>query len=320
MTVDITGLSGWIKLTSTAATPTLIGSVGGVAQATCQGEILSVASATSVILKPGHTCVTQASPADVKMDFSGGHFVPAVTTGGAGVEKAAEISVVGVNNTIVVAHLQENAQLSVGGCAFSVSKSGVAASLVNIALYGHTLGANDDFDCIPRNGKGVEPAGAIAPRYGEFATAGTPVYRRTDNPNNQNIYKAPVDTGSQITKNLVLTRGSAAAYLVDAKTADAHVFVQTAASEAFTTSALATEIGINEPFFVNGRGPMTALAAAAVAATSVTVANPATALGKYFPRAVAAINTNEIKWPVVHGIAADADAGVVAAPCSSSTA
>merc|ERR1711988_732665 len=120
------------------------------------------------------------------------------------------------------------------------------------------------------------------------------------------------DTGSQITKNLMLTRGSAAAYLVDAKTGDAHVFDQTYNAEAFTTSALSTGIGINEPFFVNGRGPMTAAAAANAAATSVTVANPATALGKYFPRAVVAINTNEILWPVVHGIAADADAGVVA--------
>ena len=51
-------------------------------------------------------------------------------------------------------------------------------------------------------------------------------------------------------------------------------------------ASAANAVAANDPFFVNGRGPMTALAAVN-AATDITVKNPATAFGKFFPVAVA---------------------------------
>jgi hypothetical protein len=289
-----------------------IGSVGGVAQTTCQGKMLD-GTATTIVLAPGHTCVHTASITTGTAKIADGHFVAKTAT------KAAEISVVGVDTEIVVQHLQEGAALSVGGCSFTVSKRGVtgAATNLDIALYGHTLGAgggalgvDNNFDCNPQNGKGATQ-GAAAPSvfYGEFGTPGTPVYRRTDDPNNQNIYKAPSDTGSAIASNLMLTRGNAAAYLVETSaegTVTAVIATQDGGStvdQAFTAAAN-VDVAVNEPFFVNGRGPMENLAAVS-AATSITVKNPATGFGKFFPHRLAAVAA--IKWPISLAIAADAD-------------
>jgi hypothetical protein len=251
-------------------------------------------------------------------------FVPAVTTGDASTHKAAEISVAGVDTDIVVQHLQSGAALSVGGCSFTVSKSGATGATTNveIALGGHVLGAgggalgvDNNFDCNPVNGKGPDVVSQGWVFSGEFGTPGTPVYRRTDDPNNQNVYKAPQDTGAQLASNLMLTRGSDAAYLVDATSAGyAAAVISTgggAADQAFTLDATgSTGVLAGEVFFVNGRGPMTAKDATAANGVSLTVANPTTAFGKYFPRAMAVIqvsSANLVKWPVQKAISSDAD-------------
>jgi hypothetical protein len=99
----------------------------------------------------------------------------------------------------------------------------------------------------------------------------------------------------------MLTRGSSAVYLVDTSADDvAHAVVTTAGSEAFTTTGTgSTAMAAGDPFFVNGRGPMVASAVVNAAATSITVGNTGTGFNKFFPRAVAAIGTDEIKWPVM---------------------
>jgi hypothetical protein len=156
-------------------------------------------------------------------------------------------------------------------------------------------------------------AGALANKfYGHFGVPGTIVYRRTDDPNNQNIYLAPSDSGAQIVSNLMLTRGSSAAYLVgtSADSQAAAVLAPSTGSEAFTTGTNTTGAAINEVFFVNGRGPMTALGAQG--ATSLTVKNPSTAFGKFFPRAVTASGT-KYQFPVSLGITTDADRTTVKA-------
>jgi hypothetical protein len=220
---------------------------------------------------------------------------------------------VGVDTAIVVQHLQSNAALSVGGCSFTVSKPGKTADTpAEIALHGHvlgagggTLGVDNNFDCNPQNGQGDATNGqsATGPSlfYGEFGTPGTPVYRRTDNPNNQNVYKAPVDTATQLDKNLMLTRGSSAAYLVETTADDVAHVVVSGASPAFTTTGGTgvAAMAADDVFFVNGRGPMIS-GVVAGAATSITVgASTGTGFNKYFPRAVAAIDTDKISWPVM---------------------
>jgi len=133
---------------------------------------------------------------------------------------------------------------------------------------------------------------------GHFGTAGTPVYRRTDDPNNQNIYKAPTDTATVLTANLMLTRGNSAAYLVSGTSVGNVLQVDAAVTaEKFVLAIASTAaIAINDPFFVNGRGPMTALAAVATTDTDITVANPATEFGKFFPVAVA--SNAKLLYPV----------------------
>merc|ERR1719506_1907907 len=296
-----------------ASASTSIGNVGGVAQNTCQGKILS-STATTLVFAAGHTCINFATPGsdDTIVTVSSGHFVPQVNTGAAATHKAAEISVVGVDTAIVVQHLQSGAALSVGGCSFTVSKSGVTASQVEIALYGNKLGAgggalgvDNNFDCNPQNGENpgtlATVQGATKPSvfYGEFGTPGTPVYRRTDNPNNQNVYKAPVDTAVQLDKNLMLTRGSSAAYLVGTSEDCSGASVVSGATPSIGVTGTTAGLAANDVFFVNGRGPMVASATVAGGAASLTVGNTGTGFNKYFPRAVAAINTNEIKWPVM---------------------
>jgi hypothetical protein len=298
----------WIQVTSAA---TNIGNVAGVAQRSCQGKILS-ATATTTVLAPGHTCIAfggGGALADAKIDVAGGHF-KAKDTGGT---QAAEISVVGVDTAIVVQHLQSNAALSVGGCSFTVSKPGKTADTpAEIALHGHvlgagggTLGVDNNFDCNPQNGQGDATNGqsATGPSlfYGEFGTPGTPVYRRTDNPNNQNVYKAPVDTATQLDKNLMLTRGSSAAYLVETTADDVAHAVVSGASPAFTTTGTGSAaMTAGDVFFVNGRGPMISEDVDAAATTiEVRAASSGTGFNKFFPRAVVAIGTTDISWPVM---------------------
>jgi hypothetical protein len=209
----------------------------------------------------------------------------------------------------------------VGGCSFTVSKRGVtgAGTNLDIALYGHVLGAgggalgvDENFDCNPQNGKGLVDAnqGAAAPSifYGEFGTPGTPVYRRTDNPNNQNVYKAPVDTGLPITNNLMLTRGNAAAYLVKpTKDGTASAIVGSAAAGATPTEAITVDTTLGYAaggvFFVNGKGPMVASAVVANAATSLTVGSTGTGFGKFFPFSpMTAVAQADVLWPVMSSI------------------
>jgi hypothetical protein len=318
----------WIELTDAGTPAVNIGAQSaaqissGTLQSSCQGKILSSAGG-STVLAPGHNCVGFTGQT-VEIKVAKGQFVAAVTGGS---NKAAEVSVVGVDTEIVVQHLQSGAALSVGGCSFTVSKRGVTASQLEIALGGNVLGAgggalgvDNNFDCNPVNGRGPDVAGEGWVFSGEFGTPGTPVYRRSDDPNNQNVYKAPADTGAQLASNLMLTRGNDAAYLVDATSAGfAAAVISTGGGtvdQAFTLEA-ATSAGIliNEPFFVNGRGPMTALAAVAASGTSLTVKNPLTAFGKFFPRPIAVIQAatkNLIKWPVQKAISSAADATLVA--------
>jgi hypothetical protein len=276
----------YIKLTGTG-----VAAVG----TSCYGRILGTPTAIAIVLYPDHDCLTVASLSDGVITVNtAGFFDAAVTTPAPAVE-AAQIGVTGVDTAIKANALVAGTGLSVGGCAFIAAQFGTAPA-ADIASGGRALGGAN-FDCNPQ---------AL---NGHFGTVDTPVYRRTDNPNNQNIYKAPTDTADTLSTPLMLTRGSSAAYLVGGSIGTVKQVDASVTAEKFVLATASTaNIAINDPFFVNGRGPMTALAAVN-AATDITVKNPATAFGKFFPRTVAA--DTKMLFPVVTA-SGGADANLIA--------
>jgi hypothetical protein len=86
----------------------------------------------------------------------------------------------------------------------------------------------------------------------------TPIYRRTDDPTNQNLYRT-ADT-AVATDALLTTRGSPDIYVIDTSVAggfEAQVKTFTAATSTFEASSLATGVAANVNVFVNGMGPYT---------------------------------------------------------------
>jgi len=97
----------------------------------------------------------------------------------------------------------------------------------------------------------------------------TPIYRRTDDPTNQNLYKT-ADT-AVATDALLTTRGSPDIYVINTAVAggfEAQVNSYTAATSTFAASAIATGVAAGVNVFVNGMGPYTA-AVVATAGTDV---------------------------------------------------
>jgi hypothetical protein len=95
-----------------------------------------------------------------------------------------------------------------------------------------------------------------------FSTATHVVYRRSDDPSNQNLYKTSGDT-AVVTDALITTRGSADVYVVSRLAANAANTLTTvkkydiaSADRPFTFTAGAKAIANNDYVFVNGLGPM----------------------------------------------------------------
>jgi len=120
------------------------------------------------------------------------------------------------------------------------------------------------------------------------------VYRRTDDPNNANIYKAPSDTGKEIASVLMLTRGSASAYLAGAAAGLGTATAYASATGSVTGAAALTAAA--EPLFVNGYGPFMGTAA------TPTVFQGST-FKQVFPRDW---HTAAMQYPTMQGITTDA--------------
>jgi len=311
LTADYSGVANFVG--------TYVKITSGTPSVTCTGQVEAATNTPTLVLKAGTTdCTTFTGSTDGKLDVAtilgdtttatGGHFVAAVTTGGAAAEKAAEITIVGVDTAIKANALVSGTGLNVGGtssnaCNFIAAKSGVAASLLEVSTGQQSKLGASNFDCFPLN------------KFGPLTVVDSPIYRRTDNPNNQNVYKAPSDTGAAMTNNLMLTRGSSAAYIVETAGTNAHAVVRTAtagvySAEQFTVATGGT-VAQNEPVFVNGRGPMKVGTALTAAGAALEITDVATGFNKFFPRDVAADNTDKISWPVYKGLAADGETGVV---------
>jgi hypothetical protein len=151
--------------------------------------------------------------------------------------------------------------------------------------------------------------------YGDFSTTSKTIYRRSDDPTNQNMYKAPSDTGSAVasTVSLMLTRGSPKAYIVSplkqggGDTAlDDHIIEYDGAigksrfKVGGTTGGGAPTAG--GPLFVNGFGPMTAGAKGAAAGQGFSADDIAVAdAHKFFPVDIA--SDAVLKYPAHSGVA-----------------
>jgi len=309
-------LTGDFSAASFVGTWFRVSNAAGANNVDCVGQIES-ATATTITFKPGTSDCADFTITDGVGDVgtiagtatnSVGGFYAAPVSG-----KAAEIHVAGVDTAIKANALVSGTGLSVGDCNFIAAKTGNPANteVAVKASGGTSLLGGATFDCYPQN------------KFGPFSVVDSPIYRRTDNPNNQNIYKAPSDTGAAMTNNLMLTRGSAAAYIVeDAKSGGgglAHAVVETVGTGAtigqlsdqgFTITAGPTAAA-GEPVFVNGRGPMKAKVLGATDAI-LKIDDVATGFNKFFPRAVAAgADAVSISWPVFKGLAADGETGVV---------
>jgi len=258
---------------------------------TCTGQIGAHVNGKITLAAGSHDCHT-VSGSVTTADIS-----KVITT-------HAKISLAGVDSAIKANSLAQGAKLSVGGCAFEAVKS--ANKLASQTDIGFVAGGNilhaHHFDCIPDA------------NFDAFdSTSGNKVYRRSDNPNNQNIYKAPVDTGDMIVSNLMLTRGSADAYLVADTGKVVKTYATTVAQPVFTVDA-AHSVAANEVFFVNGLGPMVEATGAGTSLspkTTTTATFKAGQLRKFFNHAIA--DNAAMKMPVFAAITADADRTAVAA-------
>lgn len=210
----------------------------------CTATIASITSST-ITLTAGHSCTDFSNPVTGAITVGTGFFSAAVTGGSA---EPARIGVLNMDE-VTAAAFKAGAQMSAGGCAFSTVKMGTGAG-ADATATSTEVGA-ENFGCYPSRD------------FGAFSVSGTIIYRRGDDSTNNNLYMAPSDTGTTVTSNLMVNRGSAKAYLVTAlqgASGDNTVssWSNTIGSEKFTLSSSAgTAPAVNDPVFVNGYGPMT---------------------------------------------------------------
>jgi hypothetical protein len=185
----------------------------------------------------GQEAVVAATPGAHAIELSepylGASILPVTTDVGttASAIAASSITVVAPGTTIIANHLKSGAKLMVGGCPIYSDDTAVAVTDTSVSIVAH--------DC-----------------HTDITTSAQIVYRRSDDPSNQNLYKTTGDTAAP-TQSLQLVRGSPNVYIVDASITDL-VKQYAGATSTFTTSATTATIAANDAFFVNGRGPMKA--------------------------------------------------------------
>jgi hypothetical protein len=139
--------------------------------------------------------------------------------------------------TIIAAHLSHAAKLYTGGCALTSNiADGVAAADIRLLTAMEVVG---DHDC------GTDILDGTA----------APIYRRTDDTSNQNLY-ATTDT-AVATDALLTTRGSPDVYVINSGV-KGQVKAYTAADSRFDfTGTIAETTVADSMVFVNGKGPYT---------------------------------------------------------------
>merc|ERR1712072_860854 len=170
--------------------------------------------------------------------FLGTSIIPVLTDTGsmATALKAAALEMVtsagGKITALTVGDFKNGAKLYVNGCPITSSDSAVSPNHLTV-----TIVNNNDchYDAFPGG------------------TSGDVVYRRTDDPNNQNVYATSGDTAAESAQGYCTTRGSADIYSCAASSGVVTGFVK--GTNIFTVSA-APGGSNDDTFFVNGLGPM----------------------------------------------------------------
>jgi hypothetical protein len=198
-----------------------------------------------------------------------------------------EMTVSGVTTQIIADSVAAGAGVYVRDCPMITS---LTAS-DNIATSGTTLKIQTGHDC-QSNG---------------YSAGGDIVYRRSDDPNNQNMYMSGDGLGVATTKGLATTRGSPDVYFVDEtqNQAGAKAFIKSyVASTTTATFDAAHGAGtVDTLVFANGLGPIK-LPAITAADTTVASADFANFFGADF-------STANTKFPLYTAVASS-DAGAVA--------
>jgi len=222
-------------------------------------------------------------------------FGPAVSPA----QTADQIVVGSVDNSFKVAALAGGAKLYANKCPFTSTTPNIASSGTALNILEK---ANGKHDCA-----------------GDFLANSVPLYRRSDNPDNQNLYKTNGDVGAVSTSSVILKRGSSKVYFTEVlqdnvaapNTANQYVknvggggtddgkFTFNSAAKASPAGALA---------FVNGFGPF-AIPAVAADATDVTATTAADVAAIWTVNTVA--TGDKVKYPYFLG-KAGTDAGVSA--------
>jgi len=215
------------------------------------------------------------------------------------------LTVAGVDTAEKVSRLSENSPLWANGCAFQAALG-----------IGTNAGATPPENTPIASGDtklAFLPANADCLAHDAFGAAGDIIYRRSDDPNNQNMYKAPLDTGAAMTKDLMLTRGSSSAYIVEPAAVPGYspVKAYVGSTRTFTGDAApTTDITAGEIIFVNGVGPLQVVvgnAAGVTAAAAVTTEG--TKASHLFP--IDALGTTAaLLLPAKQGVATALDAAV----------
>ena len=189
--------------------------------------------------------------------YLGASIIPTLTnTGASATAFAADthtLTIVAPGTSIISNHLLDGAKLYTGGCSLT---SDAAAAAVNAAAMktATSLLCDATHDCTSDILDGTD----------------TPIYRRTDDPTNQNLY-ATADTGVA-TDALLTTRGSPDVYVVAAPEVAVVKSFTTATSVFGLTGALAAATGSTDNLvFVNGQGPYTPTATIGTGATDFAV-------------------------------------------------
>merc|ERR1712072_1196892 len=205
----------------------LSGSVSATTPLKVGGQEFGVASATSYV-------ITLNEP------FLGTSIIPVLTDTGskATALKTNALEMVtsagGKITALTVGDFNTGAKLYVNGCPIT------STDTTPVAPNQLTVDVNANNDC----------------HYDAFpgTTSGDVVYRRTDDPNNQNVYATSGDTAAESAQGYCTTRGSADIYSC-AQTGSGVVTGFAKANNIFTVSA-ATGGADDDTFFVNGLGPM----------------------------------------------------------------
>merc|ERR1719262_1144955 len=187
--------------------------------------------------------------------YLGASIIPTLTNTGitadTGGIAASTLAINAPGTSIISNHVLNGAKLYCGGCSFRAEHSDTAATIKTAT----SLTISTGHDC-----------------HTDAVSSGDILYRRTDDPSNQNLYKS-TDTAAA-TGALLTTRGSPDVYVLAHTATEATVATgyDTGTSK-FTieTDLNAATTGTTENWFVNGFGPYTATADVAADATEFTL-------------------------------------------------